>query len=42
VYSLVSRIHSLSGINEMIKAEVKYWNEISNLFGPSCNNSGRS
>ena len=24
VYSLVARIHSLSGINEMIKAEVKY------------------
>ncbi len=24
VYSLVSRVHSLSGINEMIKAEVKY------------------
>ena len=24
VYSLVSRVHSLSGINEMIKAEMKY------------------
>ena len=24
VYSLVSRVHSLSAINEMIKAEVKY------------------
>ena len=24
VYSLVSRIHSLSGINEIIKAEEKY------------------
>ena len=24
VYSLVSRVHGLSGINEMIKAEIKY------------------